>query len=277
MSILTDTAYVCSSYCSGWAGCLKQRVLKEPWYAPVLFTMVSGENKDTENASGPRKAHTESKESDSIGSSQATKGVPVAPTYCTGSVVFLNGFPGVGKLTIGRAIKKHLPSTRLLDSHLLIDPAEAIEPNRTATFFEIRKLFLRTAIQGMSMVPARDINFVFTSAYWDIPSGVDLFCELLQLSRRRNMPFAFINLLCDREENLQRVPSKERVDGLKTKLTDKTILADIRKSFRLLNPNDYPETWKGVSLRFTELDVTRMIPGNSPRAVIDFVTSIVPN
>lgn len=42
----------------------------------------------------------------------------------TGKVIFLNGFPGVGKLAIPKALAAKLPAgdTILLDNHLLIDP-----------------------------------------------------------------------------------------------------------------------------------------------------------
>ncbi|KAF2194505.1 hypothetical protein K469DRAFT_773937 [Zopfia rhizophila CBS 207.26] len=49
-----------------------------------------------------------------------------------GSVVFLNNVPGVGKLTIARVLKDELlgPTARLIDNHLLKDPAEAISPGQ---------------------------------------------------------------------------------------------------------------------------------------------------
>lgn len=50
---------------------------------------------------------------------------------CAGRAAHLDGFPGAGELNIGRAMQKHLPSARLLDSHLPIDLADAMEPNRS--------------------------------------------------------------------------------------------------------------------------------------------------
>jgi hypothetical protein len=49
-------------------------------------------------------------------------------------LVMLNGFPGVSKLTIARSLQSSLTDqnveTRLIDDHLIIDPAEAVHPGR---------------------------------------------------------------------------------------------------------------------------------------------------
>jgi hypothetical protein len=59
------------------------------------------------------------------------------------SVVLLNGFPGIDKLAIARALQAVLNETgrrtRLIDNHLLIDPATAIVPSRNASHHILRK------------------------------------------------------------------------------------------------------------------------------------------
>lgn len=40
--------------------------------------------------------------------------------------IYINGFPGVGKLTIARELQKLLPKAELIDNHQLIDPVAAI-------------------------------------------------------------------------------------------------------------------------------------------------------
>jgi hypothetical protein len=67
-------------------------------------------------------------------------GVPHSPTMSAydlrpaGYLVLLNGFPGVGKLTIARSLQSSLTNqnvgTRLVDDHLIIDPAETVHPDR---------------------------------------------------------------------------------------------------------------------------------------------------
>ena len=47
-----------------------------------------------------------------------------------GCVIFINGFPGIGKLSIARSLQGQLAdmATRLFDNHLIIYLAEAIHP-----------------------------------------------------------------------------------------------------------------------------------------------------
>lgn len=51
----------------------------------------------------------------------------------TGCLVLLNGYPGVGKLSVARTLQLKLQQdvqTRLIDNHLIIDPAQAVHPGR---------------------------------------------------------------------------------------------------------------------------------------------------
>ena len=66
-------------------------------------------------------------------------------------IVVLNGFPGTGKYTILKRVKALLPadnSSHLVDNHLLIDPVQALYPDRSAAHHvfrqKIRDAFLRT-------------------------------------------------------------------------------------------------------------------------------------
>jgi len=49
--------------------------------------------------------------------------IPVKSPQPLASVILINGFPGVGKLTIARALQKKIgANARLIDNNLLIDP-----------------------------------------------------------------------------------------------------------------------------------------------------------
>jgi hypothetical protein len=66
-------------------------------------------------------------------------------------VLLLNGFPGVGKLTIASLFEAKLDHSstpfRLIDNHLLIDPVVAIEPVRNKGHYALRKKF-RNTVRG---------------------------------------------------------------------------------------------------------------------------------
>lgn len=73
----------------------------------------------------------------------------------TGEAIFLNGFPGVGKLPISKALAAKLPAgdTILLDNYLLIDPINAIIPGRGTSHKDLRRPLPTTGLwtaQGRS-------------------------------------------------------------------------------------------------------------------------------
>lgn len=65
---------------------------------------------------------------------------------------------------------------------------------------------------------------------------IEVFSEHLAIARCRKVPFLLVNLLCGKDEKSTRLQSMGRVRGLKTKLTDPTVLRGIREKARLLDP-----------------------------------------
>ncbi|KAG6805388.1 hypothetical protein H0H93_004898, partial [Arthromyces matolae] len=59
----------------------------------------------------------------------------------SGMIVVLNGFPGTGKHTILKQLQALLPThkSRLIDNHLLIDPAQALYPDRSEEHHALRR------------------------------------------------------------------------------------------------------------------------------------------
>lgn len=58
-----------------------------------------------------------------------------------GPVVWINGFPGSGKLTVATAVAALCQSVTLLDNHKLIDPVEARTPRSHPDYQQERKLY----------------------------------------------------------------------------------------------------------------------------------------
>lgn len=53
--------------------------------------------------------------------------------------IYINGFPGVGKLTIATELQKLLPSSKVINNHLLIDPVAAIHERSDPEYQPLRK------------------------------------------------------------------------------------------------------------------------------------------
>ncbi len=69
-------------------------------------------------------------------------------------VVFLNGFPGVGKLAIARELHSQLrrKKTCLFDNHLIIDPAGAIHPGRGTDYKNLRNRLRHMVLNDLEAV-----------------------------------------------------------------------------------------------------------------------------
>jgi len=96
--------------------------------------------------------------------------IPSSSSTYSPCVLFLNGFPGVGKLTIARHIRRILSESLLVDNHLLIDPAEAIEPNRTPAHYTLRRAIRQAAFDGLKAVERKSTIFIMTSCTADNPA-----------------------------------------------------------------------------------------------------------
>jgi hypothetical protein len=184
-------------------------------------------------------------------------------------LLLLNGFPGVGKLTIARNLLHLLtpastspstgPQIRLLDNHLLIDPVSAIEPERTASHYRLRKSFRELAFAALQTVPG-DLVILMTSCLSETEEGRSQFAEFLAVARGRGCPMVVLNLVCGVEENGRRVECEERrgsVNGVaKGKLMDRALLERFRREYELLDLDKLEDA--GVRLFCGEVETTEL-------------------
>jgi chloramphenicol 3-O-phosphotransferase len=151
------------------------------------------------------------------------------PRLLTGRVVLLNGFPGVGKFSIGRSLfnmfdYKH---ARYIDNHLLIDPVEAIVPGRGPEHKELRRAFREVAFDALCNTGDKSTTLIFTSCLSLAEEDQHVFEEYLAIASRRQVPFLLFNISCDRVEHHSRLVTTERVGGSKTKLVIPEVLDDM--------------------------------------------------
>ena len=134
--------------------------------------------------------------------------IPSPSSTYSPCVLFLNGFPGVGKLTIARHLRRILSESLLVDNHLLIDPAEAIEPNRTPAHYTLRRAIRQAAFEGLKAVERKSTIFIMTSC-------TEVFSEFVDIARVRGIPFVSIIIDCESIANMARLTSPERYYGKK--------------------------------------------------------------
>lgn len=164
-------------------------------------------------------------------------------------IIHINGWPGVGKLTIARELAG-LMNARLLDNHTIINPAEALFERRDPLNRSLRKA-LRTAIfdHAARMKPGA---LILTDAISDDAFDSAIFDEYRELAQKRDARLIAVVLDCAPEINAQRLVAAGRAE--KRKLTDATVLASLRASHRLLRAQGVP---------LIELDVGALSPGEA--------------
>ncbi|KAK4547157.1 hypothetical protein LTR36_001378 [Oleoguttula mirabilis] len=144
-------------------------------------------------------------------------------------VVYINGFPGVGKLTVARALQPMLPNSRILHNHELIDPVERKYARGSAYYqtmrAEYRQARLKPIIHGPEL---RDTIFIFTDSQSDYNECMSDYTDLaLPFGENGGRRFYSVILHCDAEENERRLvmAGRGQVAG-NGKLTDVKLLRE---------------------------------------------------
>lgn len=154
----------------------------------------------------------------------------------TGCVIFLNGFPGVGKYSIGRRLFEMFDHrhARFIDNHLLIDPVQAIIPGRGADHKALRHAFRRIAFDALTAIEDASTILIFTGCLSSTREDRQVLEEHLAVAAQRRIPFFLFNISCDKEEHHSRLITTERSTGSKTKLVNTEVLDDMLNQHKLV-------------------------------------------
>ena len=144
---------------------------------------------------------------------------PAQPPAC---VVLLNGYPGTGKFAVARALRSKLgdTNTRLVDNHLIIDPAEAVHPGRGYEHKAQRDVIRRAVFQDLKGLPETITTIVLTGCLGQNAEDVAVYAEHVEIAQARGVPLLSFTLTVQKSEHLLRLQSPDRVYGQKTKLND---------------------------------------------------------
>ncbi len=128
-------------------------------------------------------------------------------------LVVLNGYPGVGKLTIGRILADRL-GARLLDIHSVYNVAFALTEFRSPDFYYATGVVEDLADELIARLP-KDVPVVFTTVLTENAArGAD--ADMARFERRAigRGPLCMVHLHCDLAENKRRIVSAAR-DGMR--------------------------------------------------------------
>lgn len=123
-------------------------------------------------------------------------------------IVALNGYPGVGKFTIGQALATRLDG-RLLDIHTVYNVAFAVTEFKTPAFRDTVEQVEAIAHARLLDLPAEVPVVLTTVLAGDTSWGREEWSRIQALGAARP-PFCVVHIACDLEENKRRIQSGER-------------------------------------------------------------------
>ena len=123
-------------------------------------------------------------------------------------IIVLNGYPGVGKLTIGRELTT-LMNGRLLDIHTVYNLAFALTEFKSPEFRDTVEKVETIAYDLIDKLPI-DIPIILTTVLagqgdW----GDSEWAKIEHLGQKRG-PFCVVHIGCDLDENIHRIQSADR-------------------------------------------------------------------
>ncbi|KAJ6440047.1 AAA domain-containing protein [Purpureocillium lavendulum] len=185
-----------------------------------------------------------------------------------GTHIWINGFPGVGKLTVAMELHRLLPNSVLIDNHQLIDVVQLPRdhPDYNAQRERVRReafakwVHPQTDEESACGDRAAQLRqtLIFTDCLCDNEIGAEWAKGHLPAAEKGGRPFLPVYLTCAREENLRRVVSPGRTSGGRKKLVDAESVGRFLDKLRIF-------TFPGLGV---EIDTTNMEPHETAQKII---------
>ncbi len=132
-------------------------------------------------------------------------------------ILHINGYPGVGKLTVARKLAEALDA-RLVDNHSIYNLAFALTDYKSVAYYQTLEAVRAIAFARVLELPD-ETPVIFTNAHMiDSEWGNSNWDSVVDLARRRGSRLLVLVLDCAPAENDRRIVSPER--AAKRKLTD---------------------------------------------------------
>ncbi|MBW4034966.1 MAG: hypothetical protein HIU90_05795 [Proteobacteria bacterium] len=176
-------------------------------------------------------------------------------------IIHLNGWPGVGKKTVGAVLSHHF-GARFIDNHCLHDPALACAGYGDPARFPLYEI-VRDACYAVLQAKPRSEVFVMTNALTvNADRELEAWQAVVTLAIARQVPLVPIILTAERDELLRRVALPHRGPR---KLTDPADLAQYLETTQIQVP-DVVETLC--------LDVTALVPSEAADIIVQHISDL---
>lgn len=175
-------------------------------------------------------------------------------------IIHINGWPGVGKNTIGKIVAKRL-SARFIHNHTLHDVPLVCAGHHDDEYWPLYESVRSAAYQVLERKPANEV-FVMTNALCKTADReIAAWNHVVALAIKRGVPLVPIVLHASIDVLLKRVVHPKRLD---TKLKDADYLTQMLSKHELLIPRT-SETF--------QLDVGQYTAEESASEVIEYLSS----
>ncbi|KAK2732882.1 hypothetical protein CKAH01_19029 [Colletotrichum kahawae] len=183
-------------------------------------------------------------------------------------IVYINGFPGTGKLTIAKILNNASDEIKLVHDHLLINPAEAVLSRDQPGYQDLRRRIRSAIFESLVHEPSTYSTFyVFTDAQTANEAGTAVCQEYKDCADRRGCEFIPITLDCDEQTNLGRlIDSGRQAQG---KLIDTELLKMFRAGEGLYDFDGH--------LHRLRIDVSHFSPQVAASKILAHVASVCPD
>lgn len=175
------------------------------------------------------------------------------------TIIYLIGFPGVGKLTIAKEICKR-ENFVLVDNHLISNPILSIFP--AEKFYEgtpYRTRIRNIVLEAIAKLGDKDTNYMLTNVLRE--EDMDWYQATEEMANSRQSAFFPIILNCSIEENRTRIQNAERALNHKSTLVEDVDSCHKGKLLSFSHPNKM------------ELDVTSLSPSQAADRILKYVRS----
>ena len=172
-------------------------------------------------------------------------------------IIVLNGYPGVGKLTVGRELATILEG-RMLDIHSVYNVAFALTEFKSPAFVETVEQIEAIAHNLILKLPIDQAVVLTTVLAGQDDWGDQEWRRIVALGRQRP-PFLVVHMSCDLEENKRRIASEDRI--MMQKLRDPAVAVRNQTSAKALLGLDEQNLLK--------LDTAGMTPPAAAKAILD--------
>ncbi len=175
-------------------------------------------------------------------------------------IVHLNGWPGSGKRTVG-AVLAAKSGARLLDVHVMLNPAEALFERDDPLHAALREA-VRSLVMDHAAKLAPGMALILIDPLADDTAGAALFNQFQDLATRRGARLLSVRLEITPEENIRRLQTPSRAEH--RKLTRPDILLHMRDRYELLRPQRADAMTIDVTHLSAEAAATRILEWIGP-------------